>query len=97
MSELLEILHLTGLATANPFTLSGGEQRRLSVGTVLATSPALIVLDEPTFGQDRNTWTDLVQLVLQILAEGRTIISVTHDPAYLEVLAENRLALTAAP
>lgn len=97
VTELLETLHLTGLATANPFTLSGGEQRRLSVGTVLATSPALIVLDEPTFGQDRNTWTDLVQLVLQILTEGRTIISVTHDPAYLEVLAENRLAVTATP
>lgn len=93
VGELLEVLHLTRLAEANPFTLSGGEQRRLSVGTVLATSPALIVLDEPTFGQDRNTWTDLVQLVLQILAEGRTIISVTHDPAYLEVLAENRIVV----
>ncbi len=91
VAELLEVLHLNRLAEANPFTLSGGEQRRLSVGTVLATSPELIVLDEPTFGQDRNTWTDLVRLVLQILGEGRTIISVTHDPAYLQVLAENRL------
>lgn len=93
VDELLDVLHLRGLAETNPFTLSGGEQRRLSVGTVLATSPALIILDEPTFGQDRNTWTDLVGLVLQILQEGRTIISVTHDPAYLEVLAENQIAL----
>lgn len=92
VAELLEVLHLGRLADVNPFTLSGGEQRRLSVGTVLATSPALIILDEPTFGQDRNTWTDLVALVLQI-DEGRTIISVTHDPAYLEVLAEHRIEL----
>ena len=58
--ELLATLHLTHLAGVNPFTLSGGEQRRLSVGTVLATSPEVIFLDEPTFGQDRNTWLDLV-------------------------------------
>lgn len=93
VDELLERLHLTGVAEANPFTLSGGEKRRLSVGTVLATGPALIVLDEPTFGQDRRTWTDLVRLVQSILDEGRTIISVTHDEAYLRVLGENLLTL----
>ena len=93
VDELLDTLHLTRLAAANPFTLSGGEQRRLSVGTVLATSPEVIFLDEPTFGQDRNTWTDLVGLVLGILAEGRTIISVTHDAHYLDVLGEHRVHL----
>lgn len=96
VDELLHTLHLGQLAEANPFTLSGGEQRRLSVGTVLACSPEVIVLDEPTFGQDRNTWIDLVQLVLQILDDGRTIVSVTHDPAYLAVLAENRIELAAS-
>ena len=95
VDRLLERLHLTGVAEANPFTLSGGEKRRLSVGTVLATSPALIVLDEPTFGQDRSTWTDLVRLVQSILDEGRTIVSVTHDEAYLRVLGENLLELPA--
>ena len=95
VGELLDLLHLDRLADFNPFTLSGGEQRRLSVGTVLATSPAMIVLDEPTFGQDRNTWTDLVRLILDILDEGRTIVSVTHDPGFLEVLAEQRIHLAA--
>ncbi|MFC2623431.1 MAG: ABC transporter ATP-binding protein [Propionibacterium acidifaciens] len=93
VDALLERLHLDGVADANPFTLSGGEKRRLSVGTVLATGPALIVLDEPTFGQDRSTWTDLVRLVQSILDEGRTIVSVTHDEAYLRVLGENLLPL----
>lgn len=97
VDELLSVLHLEDLAGVNPFTLSGGEQRRLSVGTVLATSPAVIVLDEPTFGQDRNTWTDLVGLMLQLLEDGRTIISVTHDWAYLEVLDEHRIALEVVP
>ena len=93
VAELLETLHLTGLARANPFTLSGGEKRRLSVGTVLATAPRVIVLDEPTFGQDRNTWTDLVALVRQMIAEGRTVISVTHDRAFIDTLGQHHIRL----
>jgi energy-coupling factor transporter ATP-binding protein EcfA2 len=54
--ELLDRLGLTAFADANPYTLSGGQQRRLSVATALATSPRVLVLDEPTFGQDAATW-----------------------------------------
>ena len=97
VDDLLGQLHLEKVADANPFTLSGGEKRRLSVGTVLATSPQVIVLDEPTFGQDRVTWISLVTLIQSILDAGSTIISVTHDAAYLDVLAEHRIDLEVAP
>ena len=93
VDELLALLHLTQLADVNPFTLSGGEKRRLSVGTVLATGPSVIVLDEPTFGQDRNTWCDLVSLIMGLLDEGRTVIGVTHDRAYIDVLGEHQIEL----
>ncbi len=93
VDTLLEQLHLTRLAKANPFTLSGGEKRRLSVGTVLATSPAVVFLDEPTFGQDRNTWIDLVRLVTAQLDAGTTVVSVTHDQDYLALLGEHRIHL----
>ena len=97
VAELLDQLHLTRLARANPFTLSGGEKRRLSVGTVLATSPAVMFLDEPTFGQDRRTWVDLVRLVTAQLQAGTTVVSVTHDRDYLDLLGEHHVHLEVAP
>ena len=96
VDELLGVLHLDGLADANPFTLSGGEKRRLSVGTVLATGPQVIILDEPTFGQDRTTWCDMVGLIRTLLNEGRTVVSVTHDQALMDALGENRIDLGGA-
>lgn len=95
VADLLEQLHLGRLARANPFTLSGGEKRRLSVGTVLATSPAVVFLDEPTFGQDRNTWVDLVRLVTAQLEAGTSVVSVTHDADYLDLLGEHHVHLGA--
>ena len=97
VNQMLETLHLTHLAQANPFTLSGGEKRRLSVGTVLATNPSLIFLDEPTFGQDRQTWADLVKLITHLLDQGTTVVSITHDQDYLAALGENIIALEALP
>lgn len=94
VADMLEMLRLGRLARANPFTLSGGEKRRLSVGTVLAAQPAVLVLDEPTFGQDRTTWAEVVALVGALRDEGRTIISVTHDADYVAALGENELHLT---
>jgi len=91
--ELLERLHLTHLADANPFTLSGGEKRRLSVATALATAPALLVLDEPTFGQDRRTWGELVHLLAALRDSGRGIVFATHDRPFAHALADRTLAL----
>lgn len=91
--ELLERLHLTHLAQANPYTLSGGEQRRLSVATVLATQPEMIVLDEPTFGQDRITWEELLRLLADIADQGTAVVAVTHDADFATLLADQRIDL----
>ncbi|MEJ5946093.1 ABC transporter ATP-binding protein [Pseudokineococcus basanitobsidens] len=77
--ELLERLGLAALARAHPFTLSGGEKRRLSVATALATGPRVVVLDEPTFGQDARTWAELVALLRELVEGGAALLAVTHD------------------
>lgn len=86
VDELLSRLRLDRLADANPYTLSGGEQRRLTVAAVLASGPRVIALDEPTFGQDAVTWAELVALMAELRDEGRAIVAVTHDTDVLAAL-----------
>ncbi len=90
---LLDRLGLTAFADANPYTLSGGQQRRLSVATALATAPRVLVLDEPTFGQDAATWRELVTLLAEQRARGCAVAVVTHDADLVSVLADDRVSL----
>ncbi|WP_026930326.1 ABC transporter ATP-binding protein [Glycomyces tenuis] len=93
VSELLERLRLAPLAEANPHTLSGGEARRLSVAGALAAAPGVLLLDEPTFGQDRRTWGELVDLTADIRDDGTAILAVTHDRDFVAALASREIAL----
>ena len=94
-NELATHLRLTHLLDANPFTLSGGEKRRLSVASALATAPKILILDEPTFGQDARTWAELVDLIRELLAGGTAVISITHDEDYTAALGGNHITLEA--
>ncbi|WP_030160030.1 ABC transporter ATP-binding protein [Glycomyces sp. NRRL B-16210] len=93
VDELLERLRLAPLALANPHTLSGGEARRLSVAGALAAAPGVLLLDEPTFGQDRRTWGELVDLTADIRDEGTALLAVTHDRDFAAALAGRELIL----
>jgi energy-coupling factor transport system ATP-binding protein len=93
VEDLLARLRLDRIALANPFTLSGGEKRRLSVAAVLAARPSVLVLDEPTFGQDRITWLELTALLRELVDEGLTLLSVTHDAAYIAALGDRGIRL----
>jgi energy-coupling factor transport system ATP-binding protein len=95
VDDLLVRLRLDRLARANPYTLSGGEARRLSVATALATAPRLLVLDEPTFGQDRRTWIELVNLLAGLRDAGHGIVTVTHDADFVAALADRTVTLPA--
>lgn len=94
-NELATHLRLNHLLDANPFTLSGGEKRRLSVASALATAPKILILDEPTFGQDARTWAELVDLIRELLAGGTAVISITHDEDYTAALGGKSITLPA--
>lgn len=96
VDELLERLRLERLAAANPFTLSGGEKRRLTVAAALATAPRALVLDEPTFGQDARTWAELVAILARLRDEGSAIVAITHDEQVVRALHATRFALGGA-
>ena len=93
VDELLTRLRLDHVADQNPFTLSGGEQRRLSVGAALATAPRVLALDEPTFGQDPMTWRELADLVLELRESGHGIVAATHDDRFCDVVSDCTLHL----
>jgi energy-coupling factor transport system ATP-binding protein len=96
VDELLQRLRLERLARANPYTLSGGEKRRLTVAAALATRPQVLVLDEPTFGQDARTWSELVALLAELRDAGSAIVAVTHDLDVVRALHAEPFALGGA-
>ncbi|KJL45109.1 putative HMP/thiamine import ATP-binding protein YkoD [Microbacterium trichothecenolyticum] len=90
---LLERFGLSAKAESHPFLLSGGQKRRLSVGTALVAGAPVLVLDEPTFGQDRARADELLSLLSELNAEGTTIIVVTHDMQLVTDYAQRTVVL----
>lgn len=91
--DLLRRFHLNQYAHMNPYTLSGGEKRRLTVAAALASMPRVLILDEPTFGQDRRTWMQIVHLIHDLRSDGVSIIVVTHDRELVTALGARVIEL----
>jgi ABC transport system ATP-binding/permease protein len=76
--EVLDNLDLTHRKDVQISGLSGGQQKRVSIGVELLTKPGLFFLDEPTSGLDPGTETALMQLMRRLADQGRTIVLITH-------------------
>jgi energy-coupling factor transport system ATP-binding protein len=79
----LNLLGLTQYRQTSPFMLSGGERKRLALASVLAWDPKVVVLDEPTIGQDYEQKEKLRQFIVQLNAQGKTVVIVTHDVEFV--------------
>lgn len=77
----LDAFGLAAHAAVHPFRLSGGEKRRLAVLAGLAHRPGVILLDEPTVGQDPDSWAAIVGWLAGAAAAGAAVVAATHDPA----------------
>ena len=94
VDELLEQFHLTAHRDHHPLTLSGGQARRLSVATMVSEERDVVVLDEPTYGQDWDNTCELMDFIDQLRHQGRTVIMATHD---LELALEHCTHIVALP
>jgi energy-coupling factor transport system ATP-binding protein len=77
----------------SPYLLSGGEQRRLSLACALVRRPSVLILDEPTFGQDRHGYDALLAIVRDMVAAGTCLIAATHDMRLVHDVAERVVTL----
>jgi len=79
VDAVLAHLRLDHLADVNPYRLSGGEQRRLTLGAALAHRPPVLLLDEPTVGQDRGTWAAVTGWMRAAAGAGAVVGAASHD------------------
>lgn len=89
--QLLREFGLERLRDEHPFSLSLGQKRRLSVATMLLFDQELLLLDEPTFGQDARTAAELIGRLHRRQQDGTTIVMVTHDMELVDQYADRVL------
>jgi ABC-type lipoprotein export system ATPase subunit len=81
VSELLDLVGLTGIGAAMPYELSGGELQRIAIARALSHSPSLLLADEPTANLDSATGITVIQMMIDLTRNQRcTLVMATHDP-----------------
>jgi energy-coupling factor transport system ATP-binding protein len=93
LQEIWQIFNLHELLDRSPYRLSEGEKKRVSLASILATRPKLLVLDEPTSGQDGRFREALATLMAELKKRGFTIVIATHDLDFAQATADRWVVL----
>jgi len=91
--EICDIFDLQGLLDRSPYRLSEGEKKRIAVASILTVRPPLLVLDEPTVGQDGRLREALAVLLTKLAELGCTTVIATHDLEFAEAVADRWIVL----
>jgi energy-coupling factor transport system ATP-binding protein len=104
LRELVSLFRLEPLLARSPYRLSEGEKKRVAFASALAARPAILVLDEPTAGQDLSFRRTLGGLLGELRGRGQTVVLVTHDLEFAEqhanrwlLMAEGEVLASGAP
>ena len=93
LSSLLDATGLAELRQRNPYSLSVGQQQRVALASILALEPALLILDEPTMGQDWGSLRRVMDFLTRLNGHGQAILLITHDHELVRRYAERILIL----
>jgi energy-coupling factor transport system ATP-binding protein len=94
--EAVEVFHLEPYLTAHPYSLSMGVRKLVAIASVFAMGPQLMILDEPTTGQDYEGKIVLAEAITKIFESGKTLIFVSHDMRFVAEHAERAIVMTDA-
>jgi energy-coupling factor transport system ATP-binding protein len=94
VAETLQMLGLSGHEQIHPFALSAGLKRRLGVATMLVGEPKVLLVDEPTYGQDKQMTRTLMALMESIRARGIAVVMITHDMRLVQEYAERVVVMS---
>jgi len=93
IKETLEIMGLNGLENVEPFMLSKGQRQRLALAATLVLKPEVIIVDEPTTGQDMKQSEAIMELLNKLNKDGKTIIVITHNMRIVAEYIERTIVL----
>jgi energy-coupling factor transport system ATP-binding protein len=93
MKQVLEEMGLSGMEEDLPFKLSRGQRQRLAVASILAMEPSILIIDEPTTGQDWKESTKLMELVKNLNEHGHTCIITTHNMNLVSLFARRVIVM----
>lgn len=91
--DLLNVFDLLRYQDQSPYTLSLGEQRRLTLASVMLHNPSLLLLDEPFIGQDYRNVHKIMEILQNVALTGTAILLVTHDPTIAEAYCDRLVFL----
>jgi cobalt/nickel transport system ATP-binding protein len=93
VKDVLDMMDIAKLSDRSPHTLSGGEKKKVSIASVLANNPDILLLDEPSAGLDPRTQLWLVELLQELARAGKTIIAATHDLEIVEMISKRAIVM----
>ncbi|OPY26298.1 MAG: putative ABC transporter ATP-binding protein [Methanocella sp. PtaU1.Bin125] len=93
VDDVIKMIGIEKLRDRAPHTLSGGEKKKVCIASVLASSPDVLLLDEPTAGLDPRTQLWLIELLHELGHAGKTIVTATHDLDAVEHISERAIVM----